>query len=64
MNAAAIVFLVMLVPNTDKPVLALMHTFDTVKECNEILVKVPAEQKNKWACIQIDLRPATEGVKI
>lgn len=64
MNAAAMVFLVMLVPNTPKPVLALMASYDTVKECNAVLAQAPKEQKDKWACIEINMKPQSEGVKL
>ena len=55
-----VVFLVMLVPGTPKPVLALMMPFHTVKECRAVLEKAPKADRDKWACIAIDVRPEPE----
>lgn len=51
------VFLVMLIPDTDKPTLVLMAPFHTAKECNAVLEKAPAEHKDKFACIRVDTGP-------
>lgn len=59
-----IIFLVLLVPGTEKPTLVLMHHFDTVEECHKILDKAPPEVKDKFACIAIDLKASQQGVKI
>jgi len=54
------IFLVLLMPNTDKPIFVLMKSFDTATECNHILKAVPPEHKDKWACISIDVRAQDE----
>lgn len=63
MLAEAIVFLVMLIPNTDQPVIVLMQAYQSARECNTVLKQVPADQRDKWACIKIDLKPPSEPVK-
>ena len=52
------VFLALLIPNSDKPVIALMQSFDTVRECNDVLKNAPTDKQ--WACIKIDMRPDEE----
>ncbi len=53
-----VVFLVLLIPNSDKPVIALMAPFETVAECKVALAKAPTDRQ--WACIKIDLSPDEE----
>jgi hypothetical protein len=60
MIAEVMVFLVMLVPETDRPPLVLFQSFETVKECNVILDMAPADQRNRWACMKIDVKPREE----
>lgn len=57
MLANTLVFLVLLMSGTEKPVMVLMGSFQTAKECNQILEQVPKESKNKWACIRVDTGP-------
>jgi hypothetical protein len=57
---AFMVFLVMLIPNTDVPALALMHTFNTVRECKDVIRSLPPENRAKFSCIKIDMRPDEE----
>ena len=61
MIAEAMIFLVLLVPNTDTPVMALMRSFHTIKECRMVLEQAPKEDKHKFQCIRIDMRPDVEG---
>jgi hypothetical protein len=61
MLAEAMIFLVMLVPNTETPVMALMMSFPTMKECRAVLDNAPKEQKGKFQCIRMDINPKSEG---
>jgi hypothetical protein len=58
MIVETMVFLVMLFPNTEQPVMGLMHAFPTARECNAALKLAPKERQ--WACIKIDLKPEDE----
>ena len=58
MIAEAMVFLVLLIPNMEKPVISLMAAYPTVKECNEVLSRAPKD--GRWSCIKIDLKPEDE----
>lgn len=60
---SALIFLVMLLPDTERPVLVLMTSFPTARECNEVLKHAPTDG-NKYACIKIDLKPDDEGTAI
>lgn len=56
-----IVFLVMNIPDTTKPTIVLMAPFQTVKECQAVVDMAPKDQKGRFACIRIDMRPDVEG---
>lgn len=60
MLAGFLVFLVMSIPNTSKPAIVLMAPFETVKECQQVLDRAPKDQKDRFACVKIDMRPAPE----
>lgn len=59
-----LVFLVLLMPNTDKPTIVLMVPFETAKEGNHVLEMAPKDQRDSFACIRIDMKPDSEGVAL
>lgn len=59
-----LVFLVLLIPGTDTPTIALLMPFHSAKECNVALASAPKDGANKFACIKIDLAPLDEGKAI
>jgi hypothetical protein len=64
MLASFIVFLVMNIPDTEKPTIVLMMALPTVKECQAIVDRAPRDQKDRFACIKVDMRPDVEGQAI
>ena len=50
-------YLVMLIPNTERPTIVLLQVHDTAAECHVVLAKAPADVKDKFACIEINLTP-------
>ncbi len=61
--SAFMFYLVMLIPNTERPTSVLMMPFHTATECNAMLARAPKEYKDKWACIEINMSPENEGKK-
>jgi hypothetical protein len=59
-----LIFLVLLMHNTDKPTIVLMAPFETAKECNHVLDMAPKDQRDRFACIRIDMKPDSEGTAI
>ncbi len=59
-----IVFLIFWVPGKQIPTAAFMSSYDTVKECNEVIEKVRPEIRKSLTCLQVNAEPLKDAVPI
>jgi len=55
--SAFMFYLVLLMANTEQPVLIFIEAHETAASCLDVLEKVPKNNERKFACIEISMTP-------